>query len=101
MNVISFFAGCGGLDLGFEQAGFEVVWANEFDPAVRNTYLCNHPNTKFVLADLNAIAPDDVPNCDGFIGRPPCQSWSVAGRKQGLKDKRGQLFLTYIAWGRT
>ena len=38
MKVVSFFSGCGGLDLGFEQAGFEVVWANDNDPAVSETY---------------------------------------------------------------
>ena len=43
MRVVSFFAGCGGLDLGFEQAGFDVVWANEFEPHFRATYLRNHP----------------------------------------------------------
>ena len=45
MNVVSFFAGCGGLDLGFEQAGFKVVWANEFEPSVHATYKKNHTNT--------------------------------------------------------
>jgi len=45
MNVISFFAGCGGLDLGFEKAGFRVVWANELEPSVHSTYEKNHPNT--------------------------------------------------------
>lgn len=45
MNVISFFAGCGGHDLGFEQAGFRVVWANEFKPSVHAIYEKNHPNT--------------------------------------------------------
>jgi len=96
MRVVSFFAGCGGLDLGFEQAGFEVVWANEFEPAVRDTYLRNHPRTEFVLGDINEVKPEDVPDCDGFIGGPPCQSWSVAGKQKGLEDERGQLFLTYI-----
>ena len=65
MKVVSFFAGCGGLDLGFEKAGYKVVWANEFEPSVHATYEKN-------------------------------QSWSVAGKQQGLDDKRGQLFLTYI-----
>ena len=82
MRVVSFFAGCGGLDLGFEQAGFQVVWANEFDTTVRDTYLKNHPNTKFVLADINAISSEAIPDCDGFIGGPPCQSWSVAGKRE-------------------
>jgi DNA (cytosine-5)-methyltransferase 1 len=45
MNVISFFAGCGGLDLGFEKAGFRVVWANELEPSVHAIYEKNHPNT--------------------------------------------------------
>ena len=96
LRIVSFFAGCGGLDLGFEQAGFSVVWANEFEPAVRDTYVYNHPNTEFCLADLNTLSPNDIPDCEGFIGGPPCQSWSVAGKQRGLDDQRGQLFITYI-----
>ena len=96
MKVVSFFAGCGGLDLGFEQAGFNVVWANEFEPHCRATYIRNHPNTEFVLGDICKIDPNSVPDCDGIIGGPPCQSWSIAGKQQGLDDKRGQLFLKYI-----
>ena len=96
MNVVSFFAGCGGLDLGFEQAGFQVVWANEFEPHCRATYTRNHPNTKFVLEDICKIKPNSIPDCDGFIGGPPCQSWSVGGKQKGLDDARGQLFFKYI-----
>jgi len=96
MDVVSFFAGCGGLDLGFEQAGFRVVWANEFNPHCRDTYIRNHPNTEFVLGDICKIDPNTIPDCDGFIGGPPCQSWSVGGRQKGLDDERGQLFLKYI-----
>ena len=96
MDVVSFFAGCGGLDLGFEQAGFHVVWANEFEPHCRTTYIRNHPNTEFVLGDICRIDPNTIPDCDGFIGGPPCQSWSVGGKQKGLDDERGQLFLKYI-----
>ena len=96
MRVVSFFAGCGGLDLGFEQAGFDVVWANEFEPHCRATYLRNHPDTEFVMGDICKIDPRAIPDCDGFIGGPPCQSWSVAGKQKGLEDERGQLFLKYI-----
>lgn len=96
MQIVSFFAGCGGLDLGFEQAGFQVIWANEFEPHCQATYTHNHPNTKFVLGDICKIASDEIPNCDGFIGGPPCQSWSVGGKQRGLDDERGQLFLKYI-----
>lgn len=96
MDVVSFFAGCGGLDLGFEQAGFRVIWANEFEPHCRATYIRNHPNTEFVLGDVCKINPNIIPDCDGFIGGPPCQSWSVGGKQKGLDDERGQLFLKYI-----
>ena len=96
MNVVSFFSGCGGLDLGFKQAGFSVLWANDIEKSVQKTFEYNHPGTQFVLADLNTILPEDIPSCDGFIGGPPCQSWSVAGEQKGLEDRRGQLFLTYI-----
>ncbi len=96
MNVVSFFAGCGGLDLGFEQAGFNVIWANEFEQHCRATYIRNHPNTEFVLCDVRKIEPNSIPDCDGFIGGPPCQSWSVGGKQKGLEDERGQLFLKYI-----
>lgn len=96
MDVVSFFAGCGGLDLGFEQAGFHVVWANEFEPSVHATYEKNHPDTILCKDDITTVDPKDIPDCDGFIGGPPCQSWSVAGKQQGLDDKRGQLFITYI-----
>ena len=54
MNVISFFAGCGGLDLGFEKAGFRVVWANEFEASVHATYERNHANT--ILCKVNVIS---------------------------------------------
>lgn len=75
MKVVSFFAGCGGLDLGFEQADFAVVWANEFESHCRAIYLRNHHDTEFVLGDICKIDPNTIPDCDGFIGGPPCQSW--------------------------
>lgn len=58
MDVVSFFAGCGGLDLGFEQAGFRVVWANELEPSVHATYEKNHPNTilcKVIVISRNKL----------------------------------------------
>lgn len=55
MDVVSFFAGCGGLDLGFEQAGFHVVWANEFEPSVHATYEKNHPDTILYKDDITTI----------------------------------------------
>lgn len=96
MKVVSLFAGCGGLDLGFEQAGFDVIWANEFDPNIHETYRQNHPHTTLNTSDIRTIQGADVPDCDGIIGGPPCQSWSEGGRQKGLDDPRGRLFLDYI-----
>ena len=96
MKVCSFFSGCGGLDLGFTRAGFDVVWANDFDKSVEQTYQFNHPKTQFVSADIRTIKTDEIPDCDGFIGGPPCQAWSEGGKNLGLKDDRGKVFLDYI-----
>ena len=96
MKVASFFAGCGGLDLGFRQAGYEVIWANEFDEAIHKTYQFNHPNTCLCKSDIRTLKAADIPDCDGFIGGPPCQSWSEGGKQLGLEDERGQLFFDYI-----
>jgi len=95
MKIVSFFAGAGGLDLGFEQAGFEVVFANEYDAAIWQTYEANH-SCKLDKRDIRAIQSSEVPDCDGMIGGPPCQSWSEAGALRGINDSRGQLFLDYI-----
>lgn len=97
MKVISLFSGCGGLDLGFEKAGFEVPMANEFDPKIWETFEENHPNTKLIRGDIRNINEQDFPNdIDGIIGGPPCQSWSEAGALRGIEDERGQLFYDYI-----
>lgn len=96
MNVVSFFAGAGGLDLGFQQAGFNVVWANEYDKEIWETYEKNHPHTLLDKRSIVDIPADDVPECDGIIGGPPCQSWSAAGAARGIKDQRGQLFYEFI-----
>lgn len=96
MKIASFFAGAGGLDHGFENAGFDVVWANEYDKAIWATYSHNFPKTKLDKRSIVEVEPEDIPNCDGMIGGPPCQSWSEAGMLRGIEDKRGQLFFEYI-----
>ncbi|MCU0544417.1 MAG: DNA cytosine methyltransferase [Oscillatoriaceae cyanobacterium Prado104] len=95
-NIISLFSGCGGLDLGFRLAGFNLVWANECDRTIWDTYNFNHPETVLDRRDLRKIAAAEIPNCMGIIGGPPCQSWSEAGAKRGIADDRGQLFWEYI-----
>lgn len=96
MNIVSFFAGAGGLDLGFQKAGFDVIWANEYDKDIWETYEKNHPNTRLERRSIVDIKSDEVPECDGIIGGPPCQSWSEAGSLRGINDKRGQLFYDFI-----
>lgn len=101
MNLISLFSGCGGLDLGFEKAGFNIPVANEFDKTIWSTFKVNHPNTHLIESDVRNITKNDVAeylngDVDGIIGGPPCQSWSEAGSLKGINDERGQLFFDYI-----
>ena len=97
MKVISLFSGCGGLDLGFERAGFEIPVANEYDPTIYETFKVNHPETTLIEGDIRKISEDNFPtDVDGIIGGPPCQSWSEAGSLRGIEDQRGQLFFDYI-----
>ena len=97
MKVISLFSGCGGLDLGFEMAGFDIPIANEYDPTIWATFEANHPNTKLIKGDIRKLDARDFPtDVDGIIGGPPCQSWSEAGALRGIEDARGQLFYDYI-----
>jgi DNA (cytosine-5)-methyltransferase 1 len=96
MRICSFFSGAGGLDRGFELAGFETLWANEFDRNIQPTYKANFPHVILDPRSITEVHPDEVPDCDGIIGGPPCQSWSEAGAKRGINDQRGQLFYTYL-----
>lgn len=97
MNLISLFSGAGGLDLGFHNAGFTTVAANEYDMKICPTFKANFPDVNLIEGDIRNIPssmfPDDVV---GIIGGPPCQSWSEAGTLKGIEDARGQLFYEYI-----
>lgn len=95
MRIISLFSGAGGLDLGFEKAGFEIVAANEIDKTIWATYEKNH-TAPLIKGDICQIPSSAFPECDGIIGGPPCQSWSEAGSLRGIEDPRGQLFYEYI-----
>jgi len=91
MRVASFFAGVGGIDIGFEKAGFDIIWANEFDKHAATTYKMNFDND-LVVDDIRNVKVKDIPNFDIMIGGFPCQAFSVAGYRKGFKDERGNLF---------
>jgi DNA (cytosine-5)-methyltransferase 1 len=95
MRVVSLFSGAGGMDLGFEKAGFDVVWANEYDKTIWETYRKNH-SAFLETRSIKDVPEGDVPDCDGIIGGPPCQSWSLAGCMRGINDERGKLFYEYL-----
>lgn len=96
MNIVSLFSGGGGLDLGFKQSGFNILWANEYDKNIWATHEKNFPNTQLCKKSIVDIEEKEVPSCIGMIGGPPCQSFSEAGAKKGTTDPRGQLFWDYI-----
>lgn len=91
MRVLSLFSGIGGLDSGFIEAGFNIVWANDFDKYAVQTYKENYEN-EIVLGDINAIPLEDLPQFDVLIGGFPCQPFSMMGSELGFQDTRGTLF---------
>ena len=92
MNVVSLFSGIGGLDQGFLEAGFDVIWANDFDKYAAKTYCINFPNSMMNLGDINKIPLSSIPQHDILIGGFPCQPFSMMGDQKGFEDTRGTLF---------
>lgn len=91
MDVVSLFCGIGGLDKGFIDAGYNVVWANDFDKYAVETYNANYDIDAF-LGDINEIKLEDIPKHDVLIGGFPCQPFSMMGEQRGFEDARGTLF---------
>ena len=85
------FAGVGGLELGFKQAGFAPVLANEIDKYAGVTYSLNH-NHPLVIRDIHELQAKEIPRIDVLTGGFPCQAFSVAGYRKGFKDPRGNVF---------
>lgn len=100
-KAIDLFAGAGGLSLGFEESGFEVVLANEFDASIAGAYQYNHRDTEVVIGDITALNLEEIfapwhNVIDVIIGGPPCQGFSMKGQRLSVKDKRNFLFKNYI-----
>jgi DNA (cytosine-5)-methyltransferase 1 len=96
-GLISLFSGAGGMDIGFEKAGFKTVWANEYDKTIAPSYQNFFPDVTFDGRSIRDVPDTDLPSkITGVIGGPPCQSWSEAGAKRGIGDPRGELFYEYL-----
>lgn len=90
-TLVSLFSGCGGMDVGFEQAGFKRIWANDFDKDAQATFRLNLGDIDG--RDIREVPADEIPNCDVITAGFPCQPFSNAGSRKGINDSRGMLYL--------
>lgn len=93
-KVVSLFAGIGGFDIAFKKAGFEIVWANDFDKYAVQTYKANVGN-EIILGDILDLK-NNIPSHDILCGGFPCQPFSTLGELKGFEDERGTLFFHII-----
>ncbi len=102
-KVISLFSGAGGMDIGFRDAGFDIVVAVEQDSSCCNTLRVNCPNLEVIEGDVSKITTEKILQAAKLrpleaalvIGGPPCQSFSLAGKRMGMDDDRGMLILEF------
>ncbi len=105
-NVIDLFCGCGGFSLGFERAGFDVLLGIDVWPDALKTFGFNHKNSKVLQGDLSHIQPSDTVrlldgrDVDVIIGGPPCQGFSVAGKRivDDIRNKLYKNFVNFVAF---
>lgn len=100
-KVIDLFSGVGGLSLGFENAGFDVILANEYDESIASSYSKNHPKTKMMIGDITKLDFNDCfqpyrNKIDLIIGGPPCQGFSQKGKRKTIHDERNYLFQYFV-----
>lgn len=101
-RVIDLFAGVGGLSLGFEKKGFDVVLANEYDASIAASYIANHKKTKMIVGDITSLDLEETfgkyaGTVDVVIGGPPCQGFSQKGQRKTIHDERNFLFKYYVS----
>lgn len=104
LKVISLFSGAGGLDIGFESAGFKIAVAIEIDSSCCETLRTNRPDLPIINKNIAEVSGNEILKAAGLqvgeaalvIGGPPCQSFSLAGLRKGLDDDRGRLLFEYV-----
>lgn len=96
MKVASMFSGIGGIDLGFMQAGFDIVWANEFDKDAATTYCLNLGSDHLLEQDIREVDVSQIPDFDVLVAGFPCQPFSKMGFQKGFNDPRGTLFFQIV-----
>ncbi len=101
MKVGELFAGIGGIGLGFKLADFQIVWANEQDAKAAVTYRANFPKTHFIESRMEEVDDATIANLqpiDVLTGGFPCQAFSVAGKREGFDDVRGNVFFDILRY---
>lgn len=101
MKMIDLFAGVGGLSLGFESKGFEVVLANEYDPSIAEAYIKNRKNPNMIVEDITKLPIEKTfapyrGVTDLVVGGPPCQGFSQKGQRKTINDPRNFLFKYFV-----
>ncbi len=95
INVVSLFSGCGGMDLGFSQAGFRILWANDIDQKACETYAKNL-GKHVVCGDIQEIDYSTIPDADLILGGFPCQDFSMIWKRGGITTERGNLYRNFV-----
>jgi len=103
-KIISLFSGAGGMDIGFGMAGFQTAVAVEYDKSCCETLKKNNPSLAIIQGDISNVKTSEILEAGGLkvmeaalvVGGPPCQSFSLAGKRMGMEDPRGKLVLEFI-----
>jgi DNA-cytosine methyltransferase len=100
-TIVDLFAGVGGLSLGFERQGFEILLANEYDESIANSYKKNHKCDNLIVSDITKLDIDKTfghlkKKVDVVVGGPPCQGFSQKGQRKTIHDERNFLFKFYV-----
>ncbi len=95
LKVVSLFSGSGGMDLGFKEEGFELLWANDVNHWACETFKKNFGD-HIVEGSIVDIKNEEIPECDIILGGFPCQDFSMIWKRMGLRTERGNLYRQFV-----